>query len=98
MKEEGYWVQYWIMRGQTDKPTKITYNFIKYKHGYTDEDKKDKDMWRKQAERWADDNGGWSANSFRYGFKFENPPQEWFKNKVEGLESSLEFYKDWLEE
>lgn len=95
MKAKGYWVQYWIMRGQTDKPTKIDY---KFKHGFTHKDKKNKEMWRKEAERWADDNGGYSANSFKYGFKFENPPKEWIEDKIKSHKSSLSFYEEQLGE
>lgn len=100
MSDEGFWVQYWMIRGQSDKPTKVTYQFFKYSGGYTDEDKNNDELWRKEAESWAQNEGrGWSSSRYQYGFVLVNsPPIKWLESKVSYYKKSLEFFEARLNE
>lgn len=95
---DGYWVQYWVMRRQSQTPTKIVYKFMQYKHGYTDKHKNDDYIWKDQAENWAQNSGGWSSSSYTYGYKFVNLPKEWILEKINKHKEQLSFYETRLKE
>ena len=100
MTENGFWVRYWLIRGQSPKPTNETYMFYSYDDSYKDEDKKDEEMWEGEAQLWAENDGGcWSAQRYQYGFEFvEFPPIDWLESNKDYHRKMLKFYEEHLQE
>ena len=94
MEEEGFWIRYWNNKSYSNED----YKYYPYSDGWKKEDKDKEEMWRKEAEAWAENKGCWAYNSFEYGFEFvDKPPKEWLDKKISRLESSLIFYKQWVD-
>lgn len=99
MKEEGFWVKYYIISGQSEEPSDFEYFYYLYSDGWTKEQENDAEIWKGEAELWAENNGGYGYSRYEYGFEIvDSPPEEWLYKKIEYHISKLKLYKECLEE
>lgn len=101
MREKGFWVKFTMYTGQDRKsPSKIGYSFYSYSDGYTEEDKKDDELWSGEAELWSQYDGqGWSYRAYEYGYEImDSPPKEWLEKQMISHKEEYEFYKEWGEQ
>jgi hypothetical protein len=76
-----------------------TYSFYPFSGGYTNKHKKDNERWKREAEDWAQNDGGWASSRYRYGFEvMEYPPKEWVLNQIHSAERNLQKWHNVMKE